>query len=79
MVGNVMAIVVGALLGLVPVTMENLEKLSNRWISTRKMGRGGESMNLIADRWVAARPRFAGVIFLIFSLVEIACVLRAMR
>ena len=67
-VGNVVAIVVGVMLGFFPVALAVLETRGGRWFSDRQFVRGADAMNLSLDNCVAAFPRSAGWIITVAGL-----------
>lgn len=67
-IGGAAALVVGLLLAFYPNVMRSLETGSARWVSTRQIVRGADSMNLALDKTVAAFPRVAGWIILLPAL-----------
>ena len=63
LVGSVVGLFGGILLLLRPDWMLSMNKFSNRWISTRKMGRSLEkSVNI--DRWFYRNSHLSGVVLL---------------
>jgi len=58
--GSVAGVVVGGMLCFSPDALGTVEKYANRWITARRMLRGGDDMILTLDRLVEARPRLAG-------------------
>jgi len=71
-VGNLAAVVVGILLGFFPAALTALESKGGRWFSERRMVRGSDAMNLTLDKWVAAFPRTAGMIFTVTTLILVS-------
>jgi hypothetical protein len=67
--GSVLAIVVGIILGFFPQVLGTLETRTNRWVSSRQMAKGGDTMHLPLDRWFEASPRVAGWILAAASLI----------
>lgn len=68
-VGNLVAIAVGIMLGFFPAAITALEASGGRWYSERRLTKVADAMNLSLDRWVAAFPRTAGVIFMLTTLI----------
>lgn len=68
-VGNLAAIAVGIMLGFFPAALTALEASGGHWYSERKLIKGADTMNLSLDKWVAAFPRTAGVIFMLTTLI----------
>lgn len=68
-VGNLVAIAVGIMLGFFPAAIAALEASGGRWYSERRLTKVADVMNLSLDRWVAAFPRTAGVIFMLTTLI----------
>jgi hypothetical protein len=69
LVGSALAIVIGIILGFFPRALRSVETLANRWVSSRRIGKGVDDMYLMLDRWVANSPRIAGWIILIAALI----------
>jgi hypothetical protein len=67
--GSLLAIVVGIILGFFPQVLGTLETRSNRWVSSRQMVKGADTMHLPLDRWFEASPRAAGSILAAASLI----------
>ena len=59
-VGSVAGVVVGGMLCFSPDALATLEKFANRWITARRLLRGGDDMILTLDRLVEAHPRLSG-------------------
>jgi hypothetical protein len=59
-VGSAFGIVVGAMLLFYPNAEGVLEKYTNRWISSRRIARGWDDMNMTLDKLVEAHPRPSG-------------------
>jgi len=81
-VGNLVAMVVGIMLGFFPAALDALEARGSRWYSDRQLVKGGDAMHLSLDDWVAASPRFAGWIIMAAGLVlagEFGIMLSGMR
>lgn len=69
--GSVLSIAIGVLLGFFPDRLRALEKRSNRWISSRQMGKGVDDLHLPLDRWFESSPRTAGCILAVAALILI--------
>lgn len=68
-VGNVTAIVAGIMLAFFPAALVALEARGSSWFSERQAVRGADTMRVTSlDSWVAAYPRPAGVIIILFAL-----------
>lgn len=67
-VGNLTAIVAGAMLAFFPDVLAAFETRGSRWYSERQAARGADTMHLTLDSWVAAYPRAAGAIIACFAL-----------
>lgn len=59
-VGSLGGVAVGAMLCFFPDALVILEKYANRWVSTRRVVRGGDDVHLALDRLVEAHPRPSG-------------------
>jgi hypothetical protein len=70
-IGSALSIVVGAMLIFSPQPLATLEKASGRWISTRGLTKGGDTMHSSLDQWVAAHPRRAGWIVAVLAAIEV--------
>lgn len=67
-VGCAAALAVGILLRFFPDTLRGIEARGARWVSTRQMASGVDTMNIALDDWVAAFPRVAGWAILLPAL-----------
>lgn len=67
-IGCAGGLAVGILLGFFPDAIRRLEAHSSRWVSTRRLAPGADTMNLALDKWVAAFPRAAGWVILLPAL-----------
>ena len=67
-VGNLIGIVVGIMLAFFPAALVALEARGSRWYSERQMTKGSDRLNLKLDDLVAAYPRNAGWIIVVFAL-----------
>ncbi len=68
-VGNATAIAAGIMLAFFPAALVALEARGSNWYSERKVARGADTMHVTSlDTWVAAYPRPAGVIIILFAL-----------
>lgn len=72
MVGNLLAIIAGLLLAFSPGAVAALEARGSRWISERQLAKGSDQLHLKLDGVVAAYPRNAGWIIVVFALGLIA-------
>lgn len=59
-VGSAFGIVVGAMLLFYPNAESALEKYTNRWVSSRRIVRNWDEMNMTLDKLVEAHPRPSG-------------------
>jgi len=59
-VGSSAGVAVGVLLCFFPDALGTLETYANRWVSTRRAGRGADEVHLTLDRLVAAHPGPSG-------------------
>ncbi len=66
--GNLVGIVLGAMLAFSPGAVAALEARGSHWYSERKVTKGADSMNIRLDPWVAAYPRVAGGIIVVLAL-----------
>jgi len=66
-IGNVLAIVVGATLILIPDVLAKVEARMNKSYSPRAYGNDMDSMHLTLDKWAQARPRTAGWIIIVLG------------
>ena len=62
-VGSVSGVVVGIMLCYSPEVLGSFEKYANKWVSSRRIVRGGDEMHPTLDRLVEAHPRKSGWIF----------------
>jgi hypothetical protein len=74
--GGALAVVIGLMLAFSADALRALEARANRWYSSRKLGKGADTMYLTLDQWVETHPRTAGwmiaagsVIVLIASII----------
>ncbi|MGC2518811.1 MAG: hypothetical protein WA373_06855 [Burkholderiales bacterium] len=74
--GNVAALLAGILLLLRPQAVQAFETWMNRWYSGKPVVKNLDTLNFLADRWVEAHPRIAGVFFLVLG-VSLAIILGA--
>lgn len=58
--GSTAGVVVGLMLCFAPDSLAILEQYANRWISARRVLRGGDDMRLTLDRLVESRPVLSG-------------------
>jgi hypothetical protein len=70
--GNLLAIIAGLLLAFSPGAVAALEARGSRWISERQLAKGSDQLHLKLDGVVAAYPRNAGWIIVVFALGLIA-------
>ena len=63
-----LALVVGVMLGYFPDALGRLEAYANRWVSTRQLTMGSETMVFSLDRLVEAFPRTAGAMIVVAAL-----------
>lgn len=66
--GGVVALGVGVMLIFFPVAWRTVEQGADRWVSSRSLGRAGETMHLGFDRWVERHPRGLGAVLAAGSL-----------
>lgn len=71
-VGSVTGVLVGYLLCFSPHALATLEKVANRWFSTRRVLRGGDDVHLTLDRLVEAHPAPSGWILACTGLGAVA-------
>ena len=67
--GNLVAIVIGIMLGFFPAALAALEARGGHWYSDRRLAKGADAMNFALDDWVAASPRAAGWIMTVAGLI----------
>ena len=67
-VGNLVAIIVGIMLGFFSDALIALEARGGRWYSQRQLVKAADTMHLTLDKWVAAYPRAAGWIITFFAV-----------
>jgi hypothetical protein len=67
-VGNAFAIILGIILIASPATYNAIRLRLDRWVSTRKMGVGGDTMRLSLDKWIESSPKAAGWVISVVSL-----------
>ena len=70
--GSALALAVGVMLAAFPGGMRALEERANRWVSSRRIVAGGDTMYLPLDRLVEDHPRQAGWMILAASVVAAA-------
>lgn len=74
LIGNTIAIAVGAMLVLAPAPLARLELASARWISTRRIMKATDSMHDEPDRWVHQSPRTVGAVLAVLAAAEVVYV-----
>ncbi len=67
-IGSLLAIAIGIILGFFPRALAALETRTNRWVSSRQIGKGGDTMHLPLDRWFESSPRTSGGILAVAAL-----------
>lgn len=67
-VGNAFAIILGIVLIASPATYNAIRLRMDRWVSTRQMTVGGDTMRLSLEKWIEASPKAAGWIISVVSL-----------
>ncbi|MBC8006809.1 MAG: hypothetical protein H7X76_02040 [Prolixibacteraceae bacterium] len=67
-IGSLLAIATGIVLGFFPRALAALESRTNRWVSSRQVGKGADAMHLPLDRWFESSPRTAGGILAVAAL-----------
>jgi hypothetical protein len=67
--GNLVALVIGIMLGFFPDALAALEIRGGRWYSDRQLIKGADAMHVTLDDWVAASPRTAGWIITVAALI----------
>lgn len=72
---SLLFIVFGATMAIKPSALKRIEKLSNRWISSRKITQPIERQNLFMDGWVERHPRHFGIIVLLGASYTFALLL----
>lgn len=71
-IGNLLAIVAGAMLIFFPNVLESIEAAGSTWFSERKASHGADTMRrLKLDDWVSTYPRPAGATIIFFALILI--------
>jgi hypothetical protein len=70
-IGNLLAVIIGIMLGFFPHAVFALETGSGRWFSFREASKSADMMHLSLDNWVAASPRATGWIIVAIALVEL--------
>ena len=68
-IGGACGFMIGVMLGFFPNALDTLEARANKWYSLRNYTRGGDTMHLTLDKWVAAFPRVTGWIIVLSALV----------
>ena len=58
--GGALAVVIGLMLAFSADALRALEARANRWYSSRKLGKGADTMHLTLDHWVETHPLTAG-------------------
>ena len=66
---NVIALAIGIVLAFFPQLLAPLAARANHWISTRRLARKADAMDLTIDNVVRAYPRIAGVLIALGALV----------
>jgi hypothetical protein len=66
--GSALAAVIGVMMLVAPRALGALESVGNRWISTRRLVAGGDTMHVPLDRFAEHHPRVAGVLIAGLSL-----------
>ena len=66
--GSGLVAVVGLLMLLAPYALSALEARTNRWISSRRIAAGADTMYLPLDRLAESSPRAAGVVIGVLSV-----------
>jgi hypothetical protein len=64
-VGSVVALIVGAIVAVRPSLLRDIEKASNRWVSTEGMANVLDGMNMNVDSHVLRHRRLAGLFMII--------------
>ena len=67
-VGNAFAIILGIVLIASPATYNAIRLRLDRWVSTRQMTVGGDTMRLSLDKWIESSPKTAGWVISVVSL-----------
>ena len=67
-IGGACGFMIGVMLGFFPNALDTLEARANKWYSLRNYTRGGDTMHLTLDKWVAAFPRVTGWIIVLSAL-----------
>ena len=68
LLGSVLAIAIGVILGFFPHVLSALEMRANRWVSSRRIGKGADEMHVPFDRWIESSPRVAGWLLAVAAL-----------
>lgn len=71
-IGSVSGVVIGIMLCFSLDVLAGFEKYANRWISPRRLVRGGDEMHPALDNLVEAYPRHSGWIFTCTGLGAVA-------
>lgn len=58
--GGALAVIIGVMLAFSAESLRAFEAHANRWYSSRKIGKGADTMYLTLDQWVETYPRTAG-------------------
>ncbi len=66
-IGDVLAIVVGATLILIPDVLAKVEARMNTWYAPPANGKDPDTMHLTLDTWAQAHPRAAGWIIIVLA------------
>jgi hypothetical protein len=74
LIGNTVAIAVGAMLAFAPAPMARLETVSARWISTRRFMKVTDTMHDEPDHWVHHSPRAIGAVLTLLATAEVVYV-----
>ena len=66
--GSALAAVIGVMMLVAPRALTALESVGNRWISSRRLVAGGDTMHVPLDRFTEHHPRVAGALIAGLSL-----------
>lgn len=67
-VGNIVALAIGAMILLRPHMLEQLEKSANRWVSLRQISRPLEKSHDAMDHMASRHPKVIGAVLLVAGL-----------
>jgi hypothetical protein len=71
--GSAFGVVIGGMLLFYPNAESTLERFANQWVSSRRVTRSWDDMNMTLDTLVEAHPRPAGWIIVCTSVAAVIC------